>query len=489
MKYGLRESDSPVVPMKSSNKTMKVVAEKMEERGLTKGNSTEQNICRTQGRENMKSALNRIRQSAKSDKDQKFSALLHHIYSLDTLREAYYGIKRNASTGIDGKTWRDYGRNLEENIQELSNKLKRGAYRAKTVLRVFIPKVDGNQRPIGIIALEDKIVQRATVIVLNSIYEVDFVGFSYGFRPGRNPHKALDALNIGIRRKKINWIVDADISSYFSSINQDWLLRFIEHRLADKRVIRLIKKWLKAGVLEENIVTQNERGTQQGGSISPLLANIYLHYVFDLWANKWREKKAQGDVIIVRFADDIITGFQNKAEADLFMRHLKLRLQKFDLSLHPDKTRLIEFGRFAEERIGKRGGGKPGTFTFLGFTHICGKTRKGRFKIIRKTSKKKLRDKLKEIKVILRKRIHWSIREVGKWLRSVVQGHMNYFAVPDNIGDIQRFRHNVSRLWFRSLKRRSQKHRLNWEIMWKIKEKWLPGARIIHPYPEMRFER
>lgn len=489
MKYGFRESDSPVVPTKSSNKAVKTVAEKMEERGLTKGNSSEQNICRTQGRESMKSALKRVRQAAKRDKELKFTALFHHIYNMDTLREAYYGIKRNASVGIDDKTWREYGNNLEENLKKLSEKLKRGAYQAKPVLRVYIPKVDGSKRPIGILVLEDKIVQRAAVIVLNMIYETDFLGFSYGFRPGRSPHSALDALSYGIKTKKINWILDADISNYFNNINHEWLIKFLEYRIADRRIIRLIKKWLKAGVLEEKRLTQNTAGTQQGGSISPLLANIYLHYVFDLWVHKWREKKSRGDIIFIRFADDVIAGFQYKSDAELFLQHLKLRLQKFCLELHQEKTCLIEFGRYAEERRNERGQGKPKTFYFLGFTHICGKCRNGRFKIIRKTSKKKLRAKLKEIRVQLRWHLHSPIREVGKWLRSVFQGHMNYFAVPGNNRAITTFRYNISKLWFRSLKRRSDKHRLNWEKMSEIIERWIPRSRILHPYPDERFAR
>lgn len=486
---GLRESDSPVLPAKFSNKTMKVVAEKMEGRGLTKGNLPEQNICRTQSRVSMQSALKRIREAAKRDKELKFTSLYHHIYNVDVLREAYYGIKRNACAGVDGETWREYGKNLEENLQELSNRLKSGAYRANIVLRVYIPKVDGNQRPIGVLVLEDKVVQRAAVIVLNMVYETDFLGFSYGFRPGKNPHRALDSLSVGIKRKKINWIVDADIRNYFSSINHEWLIKFVEHRISDRRVVRLIKKWLKAEVLEENRITQNEAGTQQGGSISPLLANMYLHYVYDLWAQKWREKKSQGDVIVVRFADDIIMGFENKSDADLFLEHLKLRFQKFNLALHPDKTRLIEFGRYAEERRGRRGQGRPESFNFLGFTHICGKNREGKFKIIRKTMKKKLRVKLKEIKLELRRRLHSSVKDVGEWLRTVVQGHMNYFAVPGNSSDIGRFRYSISGLWFRTLKRRSDRHRMNWERMGKIRDRWLPSVRIIHPYPEERFER
>lgn len=465
------------------------MAEKMERRGLTKGNSSKQNICRTQSRESMQSALNRIRQVAKSDKEVKFTALYHHIYNIDNLREAYYGIKRNACPGVDGETWREYGRKLEENLQELSNRLKSGAYRANLVLRVYIPKVDGKQRPIGILVLEEKVVQRSAVMVLNMIYETDFLGFSYGFRPERNPHKALDALSYGLKGKKINWIIDADISNYFNNINHEWLIKFLEHRITDQRVKRLIKKWLKAEVLEGNSLIENKAGTQQGGSISPLLANMYLHYVFDIWVQKWREKKAKGDVIVVRFADDIVMGFQHKSEADLFLKHLQLRFQKFYLEIHPDKTRMIEFGRFAEERRSKRGRGKPETFNFLGFTHICGKSSDGKFKIIRKTMKKKLRVKLKEIKKELWRRLHHSIKDVGKWLHSVVQGHMNYYAVPENSSGIEIFRFGIGRLWFQTLKRRSEKHRLNWKRMRKIIDCWLPRSRILHPYPEERFVR
>lgn len=487
--HGLRESDSPIVPAKLPNEADKTVEEEVEERGLTKGNSSKQNISRTQGRISMQHELERVRQAAKKNKELRLNALYHHVYNINTLREAYYSIRKYAAKGVDGVTWSDYGKNLEENLKSLSMRLKNGAYRAKPSLRVYVPKTDGTKRPIGIMALEDKIVQRATTEVLNKIYESDFCGFSYGFRPGKGPHNALDALCVGIEKKKINWILDADICSYFDSINHEWLIRFLEHRVSDQRIIRLIKKWIKAGILENNKITQSEVGTCQGGGISPLLANIYLHYVFDLWVHKWRERKAHGEVIVIRFADDIIMGFQYKSDAELFLKHLALRFQKFNLKLHSTKTRLVEFGRYAEERRRKRGKGKPETFTFLGFTHICGKTRQGEYKIMRHTKAKKLRLKLKEIKIQLRKRLHLPVRETAKWLQLVYRGHINYFAVPGNIMALQQFRFRLGWIWCRSLRRRSQKHRLTWERMKKLMNQWLPVPRILHPHPSERFAR
>ena len=432
------------------------------------------------------SELEQIRQTAKSNKDVKFTALMHHVYRIDTLRFAYSQLKRQAAAGVDGETWRHYGEALEDNLQSLSHRLKRGAYRAKPVRRVYIPKADGRQRPLGVTALEDKLVQRATVEVLNQIYETDFLGFSYGFRPGRSQHQALDALWCGLDGRRVNWVLDLDVRSFFDTLSHAWLVQFLQHRIADQRVVRLIQKWLNAGVLEEGKRMQVEAGSPQGGSASPLLANIYLHYVFDLRVQAWRKKRAHGDVIVVRYADDIVVGFEFKDEAERFWSELKERMEKFRLELHPEKTRLIEFGRHAATNRKRAGLGKPETFNFLGFTHICGKTKRGRFMVLRQTVRKRMQAKLQQIKVELRRRMHDPIPEVGKWLTSVVGGHIRYFGVPGNRYALAHFRLTVSRLWHRALKRRSQKWRVQWERMQRLIHRWLPPAHICHPYPSRR---
>jgi group II intron reverse transcriptase/maturase len=486
MMNGYGKSDSPVVPEKFPNKAPKRAAEEMEARGLAKGNPPESNAPRTQSRIGAPSALERVRQAARKDKKQRFTALFHHVYEIEQLRRAYDEVKRNAAPGIDGETWNHYGENLEKNLQDLSERLKRGAYRAKPVRRVYIPKADGRQRPIGLPVLEDKIVQRAVVEVLNAIYESDFLGFSYGFRPKRHQHQALDALWMGIYTQKVSWVLDADIRAFFDTLNHEWLVKFIEHRIADRRIVRLIQKWLSAGVLEEGKRVQSEVGTVQGGSISPLLANIYLHYVFDLWTQQWRKKQARGDIIVVRFADDFVVGFQYRDEAQRFLAELHERFTQFGLELHPDKTRLIEFGRFAVQTRKKRGAGKPETFNFLGFTHICGKTREGKFTVLRQTMRKKWQAKLKELTIELRRRMHHTVPEQGAYLRSVVAGHMRYYGVPMNSTAIGAFREKVNRLWHKVLKRRSDKHRLSWERMSRLIDRYIPAARICHPYPSQR---
>jgi RNA-directed DNA polymerase len=436
--------------------------------------------------EDLSQALERIRQAACRDKELRFTSLWHHVYNPDQLREAYLGLKRQAAPGIDGQTWGEYGEKLEENLLDLSQRLARGTYRASPVRRVYIPKGDGRQRPIGIPALEDKIVQRATVKVLNAVYEQDFLGFSYGFRPKRECHMALDALAVGIQTKKVNWILDADIRGFFDSIDHECLIRLIEKRIADQRVIRHIRKWLKAGVLEEGKVREQEEGTPQGGSISPLLANIYLHYALDLWVGQWRKTQARGDVIIVRYADDFVAGFQHEKEADRFLAELKERFRQFNLELHAEKTRLIEFGRFAAERRAHRGEGRPETFKFLGFVHICDTTRDGRFIVLRRTRPDRMRAKLKEIREGLWRRLHAGISATGRWLRSVVQGYMNYHAIPRNLKAVSTFRCHVVRLWRWVIGRRSQKGRINWQKMARIAEHWLPRPCVLHPYPSER---
>jgi RNA-directed DNA polymerase len=461
-------------------------AEGTEGRGWAGGNAGPQNTPRAQDRvQGVPSAWDRIRQAARTDKERRFTTLLHHVYSIETLREAYFSLKRDAAPGVDEQTWQTYGEQLESHLEDLSARLQRGAYRAKPVRRVFIPKSDGRQRPLGVTTLEDKVVQRALVRVLNCIYEEDFLGFSYGFRPGRSPHDALDALCVGIERRRVDWVLDADIRGFFDAIDHDRLMKLIERRVADQRVLRLIWKWLNAGVLEDGERTRSEKGTPQGGVISPLLANIYLHYVFDLWVRDWR-RQATGDVIVVRYADDFIVGFQHESEARRFLTELRDRLAAHGLELHPDKTRLIEFGaRAASDR--KRGGrGKPETFDFLGFTHVCGKTRKGRFAVLRKTARKRVQAKLKEIKVALRYRWHHPIPEVGAWLASVIRGHMNYYAVPRNFEAVAMFRKEVIKLWRRGLSRRSQKAHVTWPRMQRIADAWLPRVRIVHPWPSQR---
>jgi RNA-directed DNA polymerase len=486
MTNGRGKSDNLVVPKKPPNNAEEPAAEAVEGRRLAKGNSLEHNALRTQGRQGAPSALERVRQAARKDSKQRFTALLHHVYDIDRLRAAYGEIERNAAAGVDGETWRHYGENLEANLRDLSERVQRGAYRAKPVRRAYIPKADGRQRPLGVPTLEDKIVQRAVVAVLNAIYEEDFVGFSYGFRPGRSPHQALDALTVGIERKKVSWVLDADIRAFFDTLEHEWLVKFVEHRVGDQRVVRLIQKWLAAGVLEDGKRIRSEVGTVQGGSISPLLANLYLHYVFDLWVQRWRTKQARGDVVVVRWADDFVVGFEHREEAERFLTELRERFATFGLELHPDKTRLIAFGRQADRNWRERGGPKPGTFNFLGFTHSCGKTRKGWFTVLRQTMRQRVQAKLKALKEELWRRMHQSIPEQGGYLRSVVAGHVRYFGVPNNGASIGLFRDVIGWLWWRVLKRRGQAHHVPWRRMEKYIQRWLPPARICHPWPSQR---
>jgi RNA-directed DNA polymerase len=431
-------------------------------------------------------ALERIRQAARQRKKERFTALLHHV-NVDLLRQAFFEIKKDAAPGVDGLTRQDYEAELERKLEDLHARVQRGAYRALPSRRVYIPKPDGRQRPLAVAALEDKIVQRATAAVLNAIYEEDFLGFSYGFRPGRGTHDALDALTVGIDRTKVNWILDADIRSFFDEVGQEWTIRFLKHRIGDPRIIRLIQKWLKAGVLEDGVVTVSDKGTGQGSVISPLLANIYLHYVLDLWAERWRRHEATGDMIIVRYADDIIVGFQHEADARRFLDAMRGRLKEFSLSLHPEKTRLIEFGRDAAANRKRLGLGKPETFNFLGFTFICGKTRQGKFLIKRKTRRDRMRAKLQEIKRELRRRMHQPIPVQGKWLAQVVMGYFRFHAVPTNGRALTAFRLQVTILWRRALRRRSQKDRTAWIRITKLVDAWLPKPRILHPWPDKRF--
>jgi RNA-directed DNA polymerase len=484
--HGREKSDSAIRAMKPANKAGQPATEQVEQRAETEGNMVESRTRRTLSRESVLQGLDRVRQAAKARKKERFTALLHHV-SVDLLREAYFWLKRNAAPGVDGVTWQEYAQELEANLVDLHARIHRGAYRALPSRRKYIAKPDGRQRPLGIAALEDKIAQRALVEVLNAIYEEDFLGFSYGFRPERSQHDALDALAAAITRTKVNWILDADICSFFDRLSQDWLVRFVEHRVGDQRVIRLIRKWLKAGVMEDGAITPTEAGTPQGAVASPLLANIYLHYAFDLWAQRWRQHHAHGSVIFVRYADDIVCGFEHEADAQRFHAALQQRMEKFALSLHPDKTRLIEFGRFAAEHRARRGLGKPETFTFLGFVHICGRSRRGIFQLRRKSRRDRMRTRLRAIKEELRRRMHEPIPQQGQWLRQVVRGYFAYHAVPTNVASLSAFRTHVVDLWRRTLKRRSQKDHTTWDRLAQLAADFLPAPRILHPWPDARF--
>ena len=481
------ESDGCVLPSKCPNKGGKPPAEGMEGRQPTKENIGQATAPRTQSRISEWSDLLGVRKAARKDKRTRFTALLHHV-TVNLLREGYLALKRDAAPGVDGVTWKEYGTDLDEKLADLHDRIHVGTYRAQPSKRAYIPKADGRQRPLGIAALEDKIVQQAVVTVLNQIYEEDFLGFSYGFRPGRSQHNALDALWVGIMRKKVNWILDADVRGFFDNLSHEWMVKFIEHRIADRRMLRLIQKGLRAGVSEEGKWSKTEVGTPQGAVASPLLANIYLHYAFDLWVRHWRTHHATGDMIVVRYADDIVAGFENRADAERFLQEWKDRLQKFGLELHPDKTRLLEFGRHAAENRKKRGEGKPEVFHFLGFTHMCGTTRKtGRFIVKRKTIRKRLSAKLTELKEELRRRWHRPVAEVGKWLKSVVQGYFNYHAVPGNMDSLNSFRAQVIWRWYRAVRRRSQRDRMTWDRFWPLVDRWIPSAKILHPHPNVRF--
>jgi len=493
---GREKSDPVIVAVKSPNKTGQPAAEAMERRRGTEGNACQHNTRRAQNRESVTQALERVRQAARTRKKERFTALLHHV-DIDLLRTAFFALQRAAAPGVDGLTWPDYQAELEPRLAALHDRVQRGAYRPQPSRRTYIPKADGKQRPLAIAALEDKIVQSATAMVMNAIYEEDFLGFSYGFRPGRGPHDALDALVVGIDNRKVNYILDADIRSFFDTVDQQWLVRFLEHRIGDKRIIRLAWRWLKAGILEDGAVAVSDRGTRQGSVISPLFANIYLHYVLDLWAERWRRGpsahgldpwgEATGDMIIVRYADDVVAGFEHEDDARRFLDAMRVRFEAFALSLHPDKTRLIEFGRHAAVRRERRGLGKPETFNFLGFTFICGKSRQGRFLLHRKSRGDRMRAKLQEVHEELRRRRHQAIPLQGEWLRSVVSGYFNYHAVPTNSRALTVFHYHIRRLWLRTLQRRSQSDGSTWQRIEKLAADWLPKPRILHPWPRERF--
>ncbi|MGA3169334.1 MAG: group II intron reverse transcriptase/maturase [Terriglobia bacterium] len=483
------KSDERVVPKKQPNKDdqYQASAEVVEGRRSTEGNMRKTTALRTQGRDSALSGLTRVREAARRDKHARFTNLLHHV-TIDLLWASFYALKKQAAPGVDGLTWQQYEIHAETRLRNLNDRVHRGTYRAQPSKRTYIPKADGKMRPLGVAALEDKIVQHAVATVLNAVYEVDFIGFSYGFRPGRHQHMALDALWVGLMKRKVNWVLDADIRGFFDNINHEWVMKFVEHRIADPRLLRLIRKWLTAGVSEDGKWSRTDVGTPQGAVISPLLANVFLHYVFDLWVDQWRRKFARGEIIVVRYADDFVMGFQHKDEAETFLKSLHERFGKFGLGLHPDKTRLIEFGRFAAIKRQKRGLGKPESFNFLGFTHFCGRMRRsGEFIVKRITIAKRMTAKLKVIKETLMRIRHEPVAKQGTWLSGVVRGYFNYHAIPGNGDRIVEFRTQVNRLWFRALHRRSQRARLNWARFGKLVDLWIPKPRILHPHPNVRF--
>ena len=481
------KSDCAVVAVNLSNKEVQASAESGEGRAQTKENIVQSHKLPTQSGKGLSQGLRGVRQAARERKQERFTALLHHL-NIGLLRDSFYALKRQASPGIDGVTWQEYETGLEDRLIDLLSRVHRGVYRAQPSRRVYIPKADGRQRPLGVAALEDKIVQQAVVTILNQIYEVDFKGFSYGFRPGRSPHQALDALTVGIQWKRVNWVLDADIRGFFDNMNHEWTKKFIEHRVADRRILRLIQKWLKAGVSEDGQWSETKLGTPQGAVVSPLLANVYRHHVFDLWVEAWRKKIAKGDVIVVRYADDLVLGFQYRTEAERFLREFRERLAKFGLELHADKTRLIEFGRFAARDRKQRGEGKPETFMFLGFTHYCGqRNSNGAFIVWRITAKRRMAAKLKAIKAELQRRKHHRTTEVGAWLRKVVLGYYQYHAVPGNSTQLRIFARRVCWLWRTVLVRRSQRAQVGWDRLYPLLSRWIPRPHVLHPYPMARF--
>ena len=492
--YADEKSDACVVPMNDPNNgagSMPARAEGLEGRRAAKRNTEVPPAPRTQSRISASMGLDGVREAARaakgSGKEVRFTALLHHI-TPQLLRDSFMHLKRDAAVGVDGVKWRDYEEGLDERVGKLWDAVQSGRYRALPSRRVYIPKADGKQRPLGIAALEDKIVQQAVMMVLTPIYETDFLGFSYGFRPGRNQHQALDAVVVGMQTKRVNWVLDADIKAFFDTVDHVWMMRFLEHRIGDRRVLRLVHKWLTAGVIEHGHKTDVHVGTPQGAVISPLLANIYLHYVFDLWAHRWRSRNAKGDVMIVRYADDSVLGFESKSDVDRFLEALKERFAKFGLMLNEDKTRVLQFGRFAAQARARQGLAKPSTFDFLGFTHICGRSRSnGWFQLKRLTSAKRMRARLKVIRQELMRRMHEPIPAVGRWLRRVVQGYFNYHAVPGNVDRLGAFRKDVSRAWLHALRRRGQRGRMSWSRFGRLVDRYLPRARVLHPYPHQRF--
>lgn len=479
------ESDAGIVPKKST-KTWVTPVESMEGRAAAKGKSVARNASPTQRGNDALTKLQRIGQQAKIKSEEKWTNLLNHI-RVPLLAVAFDRLRRNAAAGVDGVTWAEYGVRLDERLRDLEDRVHRGSYHPQPVRRVHIPKGDGRTRPLGIPALEDKIVQQAARMILEPIYEAQFVGFSYGFRPGRSQHDALDALATAIGRK-VSWVLDADIRSFFDTIDHGWMQRFLEHRIGDTRLVRLLMKWMHAGVMEEGTLHEVEAGTPQGGVISPLLANIYLHYALDLWAVSWRKKQARGEMYIVRYADDFVIGFQREQDVLAMRAALAVRLAKFGLELHPEKTRVLRFGRYAREQREERGLGKPETFVFLGFTHIAGTSRAGAFQLKRRTSRKKRQAKQASLTEETRRRRHHAVSDQHEWLSSVLAGHYRYYGVPTNYAALAQFRRHVQWTWHRSLQRRSQRARWSKAKVQAHEARFpLPSPSIHHPWPEKRF--
>lgn len=484
----IRESDEAVVPRRSSNNGIPVPAETAEERASTKRNAGQEAARASQHGNRASIGLEGVRRKARADRTLRFTNLKHHL-TLELLRESFHKLKRKAAPGLDGVRWDDYAKDLDSNLAALHERLRKESYRATPVLRTYIAKDNGAMRPLGKTCVEDKIVQQAVSTVLMAVYDANMFGFSYGFRPGKSQHDALDALAAAIQRRKVNWIVDADIRSFFDEIPHDELLRLIDLRIGDRWLQRLIRKWLKTGYSEEGVIHRSDRGTPQGSVISPLLANIYLHYVLDEWVQHRRTSAEEGDVVIVRYADDFVLGFQHRHVAEAYLTALRERFAAFGLRLHPDKTRLLEFGRYASSNRRRRGQGKPETFDFLGFTHICSTNRKGGFFLRRHTVRKRLKRKVKEVLENLRKRMHRPVHETGGWLGSIIRGFVNYYGVPGNSEAIRAFRDLLAKGWIKVLRRRSQKGRgLTWEAHRRIIDRYLPHARICHPFPDVRFD-
>ena len=483
--YG--ESDVVVVPMKSPNACAEGHKEAVEGRTATNGNAVQAATDRTQSRATVSIGLAGVRAAARRDKRMRFTNLLHHV-DIGLLRDSFLSLRKSAAPGVDGMTWMAYEDRMEERIADLHRRVHTGAYRALPSRRAYIPKADGQQRPLGIAALEDKVVQAALVTVLNAIYEEDFAGFSYGFRPGRGQHDCLDALATALMRKRVNWVLDADIRRFFDTIDHGWLTKCLEHRIADPRILRLIQKWLKAGVLEAGNWSETKVGTPQGAVISPLLANIALHYVFDWWAKHWRKSTATGEVYLVRYADDFVVGFERKEDGERFLTDLAERLRLAGLVLHPEKTRLIEFGKHATERRRRRGEGRSETFNFLGFTHYWGKTKAGWPMLWRKTMAKRMAGTVARVRETLMQRRHDPIPQLGTWLGQVVQGYFNYHAVPGNVRSLESFRREICRAWLDALRRRSQRSATNWQRFNVLIKRWIPRPKITQPYPWARFE-
>lgn len=484
-----RKSHESIVPSTQANNAgTEPAAEPAEERDSAKRNVVQSDPPRAPQRKRGRSlGLTGVRETARTQPELKFTSLLHHVNE-DLLREAFFDLKKDAAVGIDEVTWHDYEQGLEDRLAELHGRIHRGAYRASPSKRIYMLKPDGRNRPIGIASLEDKVVQKAVVWVLQCIYEQDFVGFSYGFRPGRSQHQALDALTVALTSSKVNWVLDADVEGFFDSIDHEWLIKFLEHRVGDRRMLRLIRKWLTAGICDDGEWSKSTVGTPQGAVVSPLLANVFLHYVFDLWIQWWRKQRTDGDVVIIRYADDFVLGFERKDEAEACLKELRERFGKFGLKLHETKTRLIEFGRYAAERRQSRGEGRPETFDFLGFTHRCGVTRShGWFTIHRESVAKRMRATIANVKLLLRRRRHWNVGSIGRWLSRVIQGWYNYHAIPGNMKRLQQFRDEITKLWLAQIRRRSQRHRWPWSRMQRMVRCLLPTPKILHPYPDQRF--